>query len=106
MDKQLILIVCYINFKDYDKPELVAARFADIKRNVHKLHMELDDEMKEKYQIITYFMPVESENRIECIFPKEPDLEIKEKINELIYSQHKLFELCQQQQEQAGPAEV
>lgn len=97
MEKQLIIIVCYVNFVDYNDRHLVAQRFAALKKNAEKLMPSLPDDMRERYFISVFFMATGGENRIECIFPKDPDADVMAKIDELINKQNITDKWLQQQ---------
>ena len=94
MDKQLIILVVYVNLGSYTDSQTTNERFKSVKNNINRIVPEMGDQ----YNVQTIIMPINTENRVECIFPKDYDSypDVKEKITELLNKQNEL--LCQQPQ--------
>ena len=79
--RDLIILTAYINVPE-NKFKEVSSMFSNMGENLPR-------DIKEKYYIVAFVFKTQAENRMECIFPKEPDTEVLSKINELIDLQNK-----------------
>jgi hypothetical protein len=81
--KQLIILIAYINIKNMASYQ-AHEEMNNFKKSIFDLLKNVDKETNIK--IKTLMIPTqESETRVECIFPKEPNLpeEISKKLNEI-----------------------
>lgn len=87
MGRELIILSLYFNLGPYPK----ARHLDEVRQKMAEFWPGLPQDIKDRYQIVTFTFPTEGETRLECVFPKEPDANVMAKINELVEEQNKTY---------------
>ena len=85
MGRELIILVIYVGDR------LPWARVAELQANLKKSFFEMPDDVLKKYTIKIIMMVHDGPNKVECVFPKEPDPDVMAKLDEIITNQEKFM---------------
>lgn len=91
MERQLIIIVCYMS------REFSAHQINEARQQMKGLTEHWPADIRERYFVMFFFISSDEETRMDCIFPTNPDEDTVAKIKELGEQQKKTFIWLQQQ---------
>lgn len=94
MNRDLIIIVFYAG----GGSRISHDRLHEVNVALNGGLQKMPDDIKDKYHVVGFVIPTDGENRMECVFPKDPDANTTEVLNQIIDTQKQILEWQQQPQ--------